>query len=127
MNDVLDVVKEYQKAIHTQKKEDFYALWAKRDDCCLISVAQVFHGVESIYQDFLIDRIQKKYLDIELLTQNITVHHIHETMAIVIFEYQTKCLLRETQEAYGIQGIETQVMIKENQQWKLLHVHYSKA
>lgn len=48
-------------------------------------------------------------------------------MAIVVFEYQTQCIKRDTHEPYGIQGLETQVIVKENQQWKQQHVHYSKA
>jgi hypothetical protein len=35
-------------------------------------------------------------------------------MAIVVFEYQTQCIKRDTREPYGIQGIETQVIVKEN-------------
>jgi hypothetical protein len=26
----------------------------------------------------------------------------------------------------GIQGLETQIVIKKNNQWKLMHIHYSK-
>ena len=48
-------------------------------------------------------------------------------MAIVVFEYQTQYIKRDTREPCGIQGLETQVIVKENQQWKRQHVHYSKA
>lgn len=51
---------------------------------------------------------------------------IDDNKAIVVFKYHTECICRETHEPYGIQGLETQIVIKENNQWKLMHIHYSK-
>ena len=51
---------------------------------------------------------------------------IDENKAIVVFRYHTECIRRDTHEPYGIQGLETQIVIKENNQWKLMHIHYSK-
>lgn len=64
--------------------------------------------------EFLIDRIQKSYLSIEWVTKQVNVHHIKDAMAIVVFEYQTQYIKRDTREPYGIQGLETQVIVKEN-------------
>jgi hypothetical protein len=35
-------------------------------------------------------------------------------------------VLRETNEPFGFEGLETQVMVKEEGKWKIQHVHYSK-
>lgn len=47
---------------------------------------------------------------------------ISEDVAIVLFQ----CIRRETKEPYSIKGLETQVVVKEDGEWKLAHVHYSK-
>lgn len=127
MKEINELVKKYTEAIHLQDKEKFYELWSVKEECTLISIATVFNGVSRIYQDFLINRIQKAYQEIYLISDHIQINQVNEKMAIVTFSYHTKCLLKETLEPFGIEGIETQVMIKEEGQWKLVHIHYSKT
>ena len=69
---------------------------------------------------------KKSYESIDLIAENIDVRMIDENNAIVVFKYHTECILRDTHEPFGIQGLETQVVVKENNQWKLMHIHYSK-
>ena len=42
------------------------------------------------------------------------------------YHFDSECIRRDTKEPYGIQGLETQIVIKENNEWKLMHIHYSK-
>ena len=91
----------------------------------MISITNQFRGIDTIYQNFLIDGIQKSYESIDLITENIDIRMIDENNAIVVFKYHTECILRDTHEPFGIQGLETQVVVKENNQWKLMHIHYS--
>ena len=81
---------------------------------------------ETVYNDFIIGRLQNKFNRIELIADEITINEISDHLAIVIFKYHTDCNLRENNAAFGIAGLETQVMIKENDTWHILHVHYSK-
>lgn len=92
----------------------------------MISINKSYIGVDTIYQDFLINCIQAFYTKIDLIADYIQVNIISNQLAIVIFQYHTECIKRDTSEKYGIAGLETQVIIKENNIWKLLHVHYSK-
>lgn len=124
--EIKQVVLRYTEAIHTQNKEDFYALWANNNDCVLISITKQFQGIDSIYEDFLIGGIQAGFSTIKLVAESIDVHEISETLATVVFQYHTECILRESGEPFGIAGLETQVLVKEDGQWKLQHVHYSK-
>lgn len=126
MKDILKLVERYQHVIHTQDKDEFDELWSSLHECTLISITHEYRGVESIYQDFLIDGIQKSYTYIELINDGIEINMIRDDLAIVIFQYHTECIKRDLHEAYGIQGLETQIVIKEDGLWKLLHVHYSK-
>ena len=129
MNDTKQIqalVASYQQAIHTQNEKEFKDLWSKEHQNILISITHQFTGIEDIYQNFLIGGIQTNYTHIDLIAENIDVSFIHEDLAIVVFQYHTECIRRETNEEYGIQGLETQVVVKENGEWKLTHIHYSK-
>jgi len=129
MNDLKQIkklVSYYQETIHSQNKENFYQLWSQNNQCSLISITNQFIGLDSIFNDFLVERIQKSYLDIKLIAENIEINMINNNFAIVLFQYHTECIKRNSHEYYGIRGLETQILIKENDVWKLLHVHYSK-
>lgn len=117
----------YQNAIHTQNKEEFTSLWTKEDNNVLISITHKFEGIESIYQDFLIGGIQHAYTKIDLIAEDIDIKFISDELAIVVFKYHTECIRRESNEEYGIVGLETQVVKKVDHQWKLVHIHYSKG
>lgn len=120
------VLKAYIRAIETQDETDFRSIWSSNPDCTLISITNQYRGLESIYRDFLIGGIQATYSAIKLIADSVDIHEINPALAVVVFHYHTECLRRDTGEPYGIQGLETQVLVKEDGQWKLLHVHYSK-
>lgn len=124
---IKQLVKDYQGAIHTQEEKAFRQLWTCEDNNTLISISKKYEGIESIYKDFLINGIQKAYKKIDLITDDINIHFINEELAIVIFQYHTECIKRDTLEEYGIEGLETQVVQKVNNEWKLVHIHYSKV
>ena len=126
-NQIKELVSKYIETIHTQNKVDFCSLWARNAHCILISVGKEFIGVDSIFNDFLIGLIQTNYSDIKLISNEINVHLINENLATVVFTYHTECIMRKDGSNFGIKGLETQVIIKENGQWKIQHIHYSKA
>ena len=121
------LVKKYCELIHSQNEKDFKELWCKNKECMLISVGKVFKGIDSIYKDFLIDLIQNSYSIIDLIPDDIDVNINSDDLAIIIFKYHTDCILRKNGEKFGIKGIETQIFIKEDNLWKLKHIHYSKV
>ena len=123
---ILDLVAKYQQLVHDQSRELFEEVFSKNEDCNMISIVKHFHGRESIYHDFLIGGIRKAYSRIDLIADEINVYEISDELATVVFKYHTDCDRRETGEPYGFAGVETQVMIKEDGEWKILHVHYSK-
>lgn len=123
---ITELVSKYQQAIHTQNENDFRALWTDENTNTLISIANKYEGINSIYQDFLINGIQASYSDINLIADDIHINFLDNSTAIVIFNYHTECIKRDTHEPYGIMGIETQVVKKIGNEWKLVHIHYSK-
>ena len=128
IKEINDVINKYCLAIGTQDEKDFKSLFCGNKKCHLISVGQVFESIESIYKDFVIGLIQKAYTKIALIKDDeLKINFIDEKNAVVIFKYHTDCLMRESGEKFGISGVETQVLIKEEGNWKIVHIHYSKA
>ena len=128
IKEINDVINKYCLAIGTQDEKDFKSLFCGNKKCHLISVGKLFEGIDSIYKDFLIDLIQKAYTKIALIKDDeLKINFIDEKNAVVIFKYHTDCLMRESGEKFGISGVETQILIKEEGNWKIVHIHYSKA
>ena len=124
---ITELVDKYCKAVNTQEKDDVYSIFSLKGKCTLISVSKIFDGLDSIYQNFLVDLIRKFYTKIDLIKdEELKINFVNENTAIVIFKYHTECILRENGEKFGIKGVETQVMIKEDGDWKITHIHYSK-
>ena len=121
-----ELVNKYCLAVKTQDKNLVDKIFSQNKKCNLISIATVYEGVDSIYQNFL-GLIKKMYSKIELIKdEELKINFINETTAILIFKYHTECILRENGEKFGINGVETQLVIKEEGDWKIVHIHYSK-
>ena len=69
-------VKKYCESIHSQNENDFKSLWSKKQECILISIGNIFKGVDSIYKDFLIGLVQKAYTKIDLIPDDVDVIQI---------------------------------------------------
>ena len=121
-----ETVKNYCLAVKTQDKDIAYKIFSKNKKCMLVSVGKVFEGLDSIYKDFL-GLIKQLYSKIELIKdEELKINFIDEKSAVIIFKYHTECILRENGKDFGINGVETQLIIKEEGNWKIVHIHYSK-
>ena len=128
IEEINNVINQYWLAIGSQIEKDFKNIFSKNKKCYLISVGRVFEGVDSIYKEFVIDLIQKFYTKIELIKdEEPKINFIDNENAVIIFKYHTDCILRENGEKFGINGVETQVLIKEDGNWRIVHIHYSKV
>jgi len=121
-----ELVMQYVKSVHTQKREDFNCVFSDLAQCRLISVGTEYVGKDSIYEDFLINAIRAAFSDISLVVDDLSFNQISHDMMVIVFRYHTECILRESGESFGIQGLETQIAIREDTSWRLVHVHYSK-
>lgn len=127
MNDEFELqrlVDRYAQSIHTQNKEDFYSIWSSEDVNTMISNSNQFVGIDSLYNDFLIGGIQNAYAKIDLIIENTKIQFISDTIAIITLKYHTECIRRETNEEYGIAGLETQIAKKTSDGWKLVYIQY---
>ncbi len=128
IKEITNLVSNYCLAVKTQNENDFKNVFGQEEQCSLISVDKLFQGLKTIYEEFLLNLIQKTFTKIELIKdEDLKINFINEKTAIVIFNYHTECILRENGEPFGIKGVETQVLIKEKGNWKIVHIHYSKS
>ena len=125
-DEVLELLEKYKKLVNTQDRELFDEVFVNNDQCNLIAITRHFRGRESIYNDFLLGGIQKNYRFIELISDEVDVYEINDQLVNIVFKYHTDSVLRKTNEPFGFEGLETQVMVKEEGKWKIQHVHYSK-
>ena len=122
-NAIRKKVLAYCEAVEKQDQNTFRELFDR--DAILISISTLFDGIDAIANNFL-DAIQKAYRTIRLIPEDIDIRLRENDMAVVIFQYHTECIRRENGSEYGIAGMETQVYIRKDEDWKLIHVHYSK-
>ena len=128
IQEIKEVINKYCLAIGSQDEKDFKSIFSTKKKCHLISVGTSFENVDSIYKDFVIALIQSHYTKIALIKdEEPKINFIDENNAVIIFKYHTDCILRQNGEKFGISGVETQVLIKEDGHWKIVHIHYSKV
>lgn len=126
MSEIQQMVERYVESIHTQNEQEFRSLWSGEDTDTMISVTQIYRGLDSIVSDFLIGAIRKSYTEITLIPDSEPeIHQLTDDVAIVIFCYHTECIKRDDGSSFGISGVETQVMKRIGSHWKLCHIHYS--
>ena len=113
----------YCEAVEKQDQNAFRELFDR--DATLISISTLYNGIDAIADDFL-GAIQRAYQTIRLIPEDIDIHLQENDTAVVIFQYHTECIRREDGSEYGIAGMETQAYIRKDEDWKLIHVHYSK-
>ncbi|MBE6123235.1 MAG: DUF4440 domain-containing protein [Erysipelotrichaceae bacterium] len=118
------VVERYAKAIHDQEETEFRDLWTCEEGNILVSGTRVFRGIDSIYHEFLAGLIHDHYESIYLINDGLEIHMVTEDTAVALFEYHTECIRRDTKEPYVMKGIETQVLKKTEQGWKIFHLQY---
>ena len=124
IQEIEQLVQHYTDAIHSQDEMEFKSLWTGEDTNALISGTKFFAGVDTIYQAFLIDLLQKKYSSIYLVNDSLQSYLLTDDTAVVIFRYHTDCVIRENGEPYGMAGIETQVLKRTAGGWKIVHIQY---
>ncbi len=118
-----NTIEKYRALVHEPSLDLAKELF--EENAVLISLVNPFYGPDEIYNVFLKQLLYGKYSTVELVKEDLQINMLDEDTAIAIFRYHTECLLRDTNEPDGIQGIETQVLRRHGDTWKIAHVHYA--
>lgn len=73
----------------------------------------------------MVNLIGTRYSSIILMNDGPDVYQLTEDTAIAVFAYHTDCIISETGEKHGIQGLETQVLKRVKGQLKIAHIQYA--
>lgn len=130
MNQDFEVIRagidRYCHAVHTQQAKDFLPLWAAGVEIVLISPGGCHVGTQNIYDNFLVGTIRRLYTKIDLIADDVMLRQVGEDTIIAVFAYHTECIRRDDGSDFGIAGLETQVWVRQAEDWRLAHIHYSK-
>ena len=117
-----EVVRRYCEAIRANDAEAFRAVWTGEDTDTVISQSTLYEGPARV-REFL-GLLHQMYDSIELVNDGLDAHLLTDDVAIVIFRYHTECVRAETGEPYGIAGLETQVLKRTSDGWRIAHIQY---
>lgn len=117
------VVDGYCAAIHTGDEAALRAVFAGEATDTLISQSTLYEGPDAIARDFL-GKLHELYTTITLVNDGLDAHLLTDDVAIVIFRYHTECVRAGTGEPYGIAGLETQVLKRTSDGWRIAHIQY---
>lgn len=117
-----EVVRRYCDAIRDNDAEVFRAVWTGEDGDTVISQSTLYQGPARVME--FLGLLHQIYDAIELVNDGLDAHLLTDDVAIVVFKYHTVCTRAQTGEPYGIEGLETQVLKRVGDTWKIAHIQY---
>ena len=120
-----EVINKFFKAIELKDIKLIDEIFSK--NCSLIVFNKEFNGVESIKNDFILEGIAKKYKEIKLNPFDIKTDKLgNQNVFIIKLKFKVEGILFENEEKSEFEGFGTYIITLENNEWKLVHIHYSK-
>jgi len=116
------VVQNYCDAIRDNDAEAFRAVWAGEATDTVISQSTLYEGPARVME--FLGMLHQVYDAIELVNDGLDAHLLTDDVAIVVFSYHTVCTRAGTGEPYGIAGLETQVLKRTSDGWRIAHIQY---
>ena len=119
-----EVINTFFKAIELKDIKLIDEIFSK--NCSLIVFNKEFNGVESIKNDFILEGIAKKYKEIKLNPFDIKTDKLGNQNLFIKLKFKVEGILLENEEKNEFEGFGTYIITLENNEWKLVHIHYSK-
>ena len=121
-----EVINTFFKAIELKDIKLIDEIFSKNKKCSLIVFNKKFNEIESIKNDFILEGIAKKYKEIKLNPFDIKTDKIDNQNVYIKLKFKVKGILLENEEKNEFEGFGTYIITLENNEWKLVHIHYSK-
>lgn len=119
-----ELLDKYVEAVETLDKELAQSIWIQSDDVTFIQPRGHQKGWEQVWNNFYLGAMGN-FSERELLLKNLSIHSLGEDSAWVEFYWDFNATFRKDGKKISTQGRETQVLKKEKDGWKIVHVHYS--
>ena len=121
-----EVINTFFKAIELKDIKLIDEIFSKNKKCSLIVFNKEFNEIESIKNDFILEGIAKKYKEIKLSPFDIKTDKIDNQNVYIKLKFKVEGILLENEEKNEFEGFGTYFITLENNEWKLVHIHYSK-
>ena len=121
-----EVINTFFKAIELKDIKLIDEIFSKNKKCSLIVFNKEFNEIESIKNDFILEGIAKKYKEIKLNPFDIKTDKIDNQNVYIKLKFKVEGILLENEEKNEFEGFGTYIITLENNEWKLVHIHYSK-
>ena len=121
-----EVINTFFKAIELKDIKLIDEIFSKNKKCSLIVFNKEFNEIETIKNDFILEGIAKKYKEIKLNPFDIKTHKIDNQNVYIKLKFKVEGILLENEEKNEFEGFGTYIITLENNEWKLVHIHYSK-
>lgn len=122
---IRQVVENYTRSISTLDPGLASRVWVCSDEARMLSPAGQYDGYQNIYQNFYQGAMASLYSKRELKALELDIRLLSETVAVTLFHWELKAIRAETGEEHFGEGKETQILLKGEDGWRILHVHYS--
>ena len=121
-----EVINKFFKAIELKDIKLIDEIFSKNKKCSLIVFNKEFNEIESIKNDFILEGIAKKYKEIKLNPFDIKTDKLGNQNVFIKLKFKVEGILFENEEKNEFEGFGTYIITLENNEWKLVHIHYSK-
>ena len=121
-----EVINTFFKAIELKDIKLIDEIFSKNKKCSLIVFNKEFNEIESIKNDFILEGIAKKYKEIKLNPFDIKTDKIDNQNVYIKLKFKVEGILLENEEKNDFEGFGTYIITLENNEWKLVYIHYSK-
>ena len=117
-----DIIQKYFKAIESKDVQIIDEIFSKTK-CALIKNNKIYDGIESIKNDFILGGLSKQYKEIKIIPVDININKMDSHNLYLINRFKIECFLNDNEQFEEFEEIETHIMKKEDNEWKIIHIH----
>jgi len=117
-------VQAYARSVNTCDMALAKSLWKQDGAVSFIHPLGYEHSFAEVAQHFYLDTMDALFSKRELVPKNLRCAQYGDT-AVLEFEWDFYAAAREDGSAVHTQGRESQVLVREDEGWKIVHIHYS--
>ena len=117
-------VQTYARSVNTCHIDLAKSLWKQDGAVSFIHPLGYEHSFAEVAQHFYLDTMDVLFSKRELIPKHLRCAQYGDT-AVLEFEWDFYATARKDSSVVHTQGRESQVLVREDEGWKIVHIHYS--
>jgi hypothetical protein len=122
---IRNMINSYCQSIDLADTSLARTIWSTRDSISFIYPLGHEHGWAQIKNHFILTIMGQTFSKRDLQIVSISIHQLTPAIAWLEFYWDFHATFRSNNQAIETKGRETQLLEKENGQWRIINVHYS--